>query len=141
MKTDINDLDYLTDDLSSTYLAVNAGNQAAVRFDNTVNDSEVGILGIASTDVSLRVEWTTNASGAIDFEEKLIITAAADLKKMGEKLRAMGIEVVEERLAMRVKQPVMLNNEDEVIKIMSMVEELEDNDDVINVFAGFDYHE
>ena len=63
MKTDINDLDYLTDDLSSTYLAVNAGNQAAVRFDNTVNDSEVGILGIASTDVSLRVEWTTNASG------------------------------------------------------------------------------
>jgi len=35
--------------------------------------------------------------------------------------------------------PIVLNSEDEVVKIMDMIEELEENDDVINVFAGFDY--
>jgi len=113
----------------------NLGEEGAVQFlFDRVGEIEV-------KDLAEKDELELIDSGAIDFEEKLIITAAADLKKMGEKLRAMGIEVVEERLAMRVKQPVMLNNEDEVIKIMNMVEELEDNDDVINVFAGFDYHE
>lgn len=35
--------------------------------------------------------------------------------------------------------PIMLNSEDEVGKIMGMVEELEENDDVVNVFTAFDY--
>jgi len=33
----------------------------------------------------------------------------------------------------------MLTSEDEVNKILDLIDELEENDDVINVFAGFDY--
>jgi transcriptional/translational regulatory protein YebC/TACO1 len=33
----------------------------------------------------------------------------------------------------------MLNNEDEVGSILDFIDSLEENDDVINVFAGFDY--
>jgi YebC/PmpR family DNA-binding regulatory protein len=80
-------------------------------------------------------------AGAKDFEDEVVLTETADLKKIAEKIREMGMEVVEERLAMRAKQPVMLKSEAEVERIMEMIEELEENDDVINVFAGFDYHE
>lgn len=80
-------------------------------------------------------------AGARDFEENVVLTEVTDLKKITEKLNEMGVEIVEERSTMRAKQPVWLKNEDEVERVMEMVEELEENDDVINVFAGFDYHE
>jgi transcriptional/translational regulatory protein YebC/TACO1 len=35
----------------------------------------------------------------------------------------------------------MLESEEDLDIIMEMIETLEENDDVINVFAGFDYHE
>jgi len=39
-----------------------------------------------------------------------------------------------------VKSPIILDTEEMVAKVMEMIEEIEANDDVINVFAGFDYH-
>lgn len=62
--SDINDVQYLLDNETTTELTVSAGDQAAVRFDNTVSDSEVGLLGITSTDVSLQVQWTTSVDGS-----------------------------------------------------------------------------
>ena len=82
------------------------------------------------------IDW-----GATDFDEKTILTEPSELKSVVQKVKEAGVEVVEERLAMRAKQPVELANEEQLERIMEMVEELEDNDDVINVFAGFDYHE
>jgi YebC/PmpR family DNA-binding regulatory protein len=79
--------------------------------------------------------------GAVDFDGNIILTKPTDLKKILDKMGDLGLEVVESQLVMRAKQPVFLNSEDELEKIMEMIGTLEENDDVINVFAGFDYHE
>ncbi len=79
--------------------------------------------------------------GAKDFDGNIVLTEPANFKTVSDKIKSMGLEIIEERLAMRAKQPVMLTKEEEVERVMEMIEELEDNDDVINVFAGFDYYE
>ena len=80
-------------------------------------------------------------AGAIDFDGMTILTKPADLKKLVDKVGELGLEVAESELSMRAKQPVMLKTEEELEKMMEMIERLEENDDVVNVFAGFDYHE
>lgn len=77
--------------------------------------------------------------GAIDFDGETILTRPADLKKILDKVGELGLEVIERQLSMRAKQPVMLKSEEELGRMMEMIEKLEENDDVINVFAGFDY--
>lgn len=77
--------------------------------------------------------------GAIDFEEKTILVEPHDLNEFLKKVEVRGLKVERSGLSLRSSNPVMLNSEDEVAKIMDMIEELEENDDVINVFAGFDY--
>lgn len=79
--------------------------------------------------------------GAVDFEETTILTKPTDLKKILNKAGELGLMVSESQLSMRAKSPVVLKSEEELDKIMEMIEELEENDDVVNVFAGFDYHE
>jgi len=44
-------------------------------------------------------------------------------------------------LIMQSKMPVILENESQVEDILDFVERLEENDDVINVFTGFDYEQ
>jgi YebC/PmpR family DNA-binding regulatory protein len=80
-------------------------------------------------------------AGASDFDDKTVITGVVDLHKVVEKIKEMGIGVESSGLVMRCKSPVELMSEDDVAKVMELVESLEENDDVINVFAGFDYHE
>jgi YebC/PmpR family DNA-binding regulatory protein len=80
-------------------------------------------------------------AGVLDFDDNTVIVVAADLKPMADRIGdEMGMEIIESRIVMRAKTPVLLQHEDELTKVLDMVEELEDNDDVINVFAGFDYH-
>jgi YebC/PmpR family DNA-binding regulatory protein len=79
-------------------------------------------------------------AGAIDIDGKTVIVEASSLKQMDDKAREIGMDVMEGRIVMRVKTPVMLSSEEELNKVLDMIEELEDNDDVINVFAGFDYN-
>jgi len=80
-------------------------------------------------------------AGATDFDGEMILTKPVDFKKVADRTGELGLEVVETQLSMRAKQPVMLTTEEELERIMEMIEKLEENDDVINVFAGFDYHE
>ena len=80
-------------------------------------------------------------AGATDFDGTMILTKPADLKKVADKAGGQGLEVTESQLSMRAKQPVMLKDETELERMMEMIEKLEENDDVVNVFAGFDYHE
>ena len=79
--------------------------------------------------------------GATDFEGRVIITKPEDLKKTALKAGELGLGVAGSRLSMRAKQPVRLKNNEELAKIAEMVEKLEDNDEVVNVFAGFNDHE
>jgi len=78
-------------------------------------------------------------AGATDFEEKTILTEVNNLNNLVKKIEGMGLKIERSELSMRANNPIMLNSEEEVGKILDMIEELEENDDVINVFAGFDY--
>ncbi len=78
-------------------------------------------------------------AGAIEFEEKIILIEPDNLNNFVKRIEEMGLRIERSELSLRSNNPIMLKSEDEVDKIMNMIEELEENDDVINVFAGFDY--
>ena len=63
------------------------------------------------------------------------------MKKIEEKAKQMGLEIEESGVVMRSKSPIELANIEQLDEVMNLVEALEENDDVVNVFAGFDYHE
>jgi YebC/PmpR family DNA-binding regulatory protein len=78
-------------------------------------------------------------NGAVDFEDKTILVEVPKLNLVGDWLKEKGIEVVRSEIVMRCKQPVKLASEEEVGKVLDLIDELESNDDVISVFSGFDY--
>lgn len=80
-------------------------------------------------------------SGATDFEENSVFTEVTNLKKVTTKIEEMGLEMVKTGIIYKARSPIELKNDNELEKMMEMIETLEENDDVINVFAGFDYHE
>lgn len=80
-------------------------------------------------------------AGATDFDGKMILTVPEDLKKVADKAGELGLGIVGAELSMRAKQPTMLGSQEQLERMMEMIDKLEENDDVINVFAGFDYHE
>ena len=96
---------------------------------------------IETTNLSEEHELTLIDAGATDFDDKLIYTEVTNLNNLTKKVEEMGIEVVESKIVMKPKNPIMLSSEDELNKLLEMIEELEENDDVVAVFAGFDYHE
>jgi YebC/PmpR family DNA-binding regulatory protein len=80
-------------------------------------------------------------AGATDFEDKLVYTDVANLNKLTKVVLEIGTEVIESKIIMKPKNPILLKNDEELSEIMEMIDELEENDDVVAVFAGFDYHE
>ena len=77
--------------------------------------------------------------GVRDFEEKMVITEVNSLTLIGDKIKEMGIGVKTEEVVERCKQKIRLISEDEVVKIMDLIDALEENSDVINVFSGFEF--
>lgn len=77
--------------------------------------------------------------GVKDFEENTLITEMGDLAKVVAKIKEKGIGILGSLLVYKCKMPVMLKSEEEVAKVLDLIDELESNDDVINVFTGFDY--
>jgi YebC/PmpR family DNA-binding regulatory protein len=73
--------------------------------------------------------------GLLDYKDNCIYCKMEDLKKFEDKLGIRG------GLIMQSKMPVILENESQVEDILDFVERLEENDDVINVFTGFDYEQ
>ncbi|MDD4027100.1 MAG: YebC/PmpR family DNA-binding transcriptional regulator [Candidatus Shapirobacteria bacterium] len=90
---------------------------------------------LSSSDLSLELI----DAGVIDFDENIILTEPNNLDEMVKKVEKMGLKVANSGLVLRANNPTILNSDDEVSKIMDMIEELEENDDVVSVFAGFDY--
>lgn len=78
-------------------------------------------------------------AGVKDIDENTVVTEVADFGKVRDKINSMGLAIESSGLVYKCRSATMLNSEEEVGKILDMVDELEENDDVVNVFAGFDY--
>jgi len=99
---------------------------------------KVGEIELASK-LSDEAELELIDVGLKEVEDNSIITEVADWGRVRDKVKEMGLEIVSSGLVYKCQTPVMLKNEDQVAKILDLVDELEANDDVVNVFAGFDY--
>jgi len=77
--------------------------------------------------------------GVMDVTEKEVITRVEELNKIKKYLEDKGIKIESAALVYKSKSPVNLKNETEVENILDLIEELEENDDIVNVFAAFDY--
>ena len=77
--------------------------------------------------------------GVKEVEDKTISTEVADFARVKKRVEEMGMKIDEAGLVYRCFNKTKLNSEEEVGKILDMIDELEENDDVVNVFAGFDY--
>lgn len=78
-------------------------------------------------------------AGVKDIDGKSIITEVEDFGKVRDKVISLGLNIESSGLVYKCRRATMLTTEEEVGKILDMVDELEENDDVVNVFAGFDY--
>ncbi len=79
--------------------------------------------------------------GLVDSEAKTIWCKVEDLSKLESKAKEMGFEVVSSQIVMKCKQPIILSSEDEVARVMDLVDAMEEHDDVVNVFTGFEFHD
>lgn len=78
--------------------------------------------------------------GAEDFDNNLVLVKVEKMTDLVNKAKNSGIVVVGSEIVYRAINPIKLENEDQLNKIMDFIGELEDNDDVIGVYAGFDYN-
>lgn len=78
--------------------------------------------------------------GVIDFEDNLVWVEPSNLNMMIERINNLNVKIIRSGLVYKVKTPILLKSEDELIKMLDFIEELENNDDVLGVFAGFDYN-
>ncbi len=78
--------------------------------------------------------------GAADFDGNTVITELSGLNDFVKKIEDSGLNIVRSEAVYRVKTPIMLASEDDVSKMMDFIDELESNDDVLGVWAGFDYN-
>lgn len=97
--------------------------KGSVEFENIPDDMELDLID----------------AGAQEIEENTVYTEPTDLADFVKKTEALGLKVISSGFVMKSKNPVKLENEEQVGKILDLIEELEENDDVVNVFAGFDY--
>jgi transcriptional/translational regulatory protein YebC/TACO1 len=78
--------------------------------------------------------------GAVDFDENTVIVETSFLNDFVKKVEELNFKVVRSESVYRSKNPTLLQNEEQVEKIMDFIDELESNDDVLGVFCGFDYN-
>lgn len=100
---------------------------------------------VGEIDLELKIDESMELAlidfGVKDIEEKLVITEVVDFGRVRDKIIEMGFKIESSGLVYKCRSNTILTSEEEVGKILDMVDELEENDDVVNVFAGFDYVE
>lgn len=67
-----------------------------------------------------------------------IITAPADLMKVNDALKSAGFEVEKAEFDFVGKNPVKIDSLEDAKKVLKLVEALEDDEDVSNVYSNFD---
>lgn len=77
--------------------------------------------------------------GATDIDGSTVVVESTRLHEATERLKEKGYQIKNAELVMRSKAPVMLTDEEALNKVLDLVESLEDNEEVINVWSGFDY--
>lgn len=75
--------------------------------------------------------------GVEDVEENYLYSSVDDMEKVAEVLKTKGWRILAKSIVMRPKSPIVLENEQEAEKVVELVEDLEDNEDVVSVFAAF----
>jgi YebC/PmpR family DNA-binding regulatory protein len=67
-----------------------------------------------------------------------IITSPSDLMKVNDSLKEAGFEVEKAEFDFIGKNPVAINNLEDAKRILKLVEAIEDDEDVSNVYSNFD---
>jgi YebC/PmpR family DNA-binding regulatory protein len=78
--------------------------------------------------------------GAVDFDGNTVIIETSLLNDFVKEVEKLGLKVVRSEVVYRAKNLMMLQSEDQVERMMDFVDELENNDDVLGVYIGFDYN-
>lgn len=79
--------------------------------------------------------------GLEDNRGKEILTSVSGLQEVVAQMKNRGIEVVDYGLNYVCLNPTVIKSEVELDKLAEMIEELEGNEDVVNVYGGYDYEE
>lgn len=74
----------------------------------------------------------------VDDGEFEIITAPSDLMKVRDNLQSVGFDVEKAEFDFVAKNPVKIDGLDDAKKVIKLVEALEDDEDVANVYSNFD---
>ncbi len=78
---------------------------------------------------------------ALDGSSYQVFTAAEQLSAVRDAIEAAGFEIESAELTMLPKTTVAVEDENEAKKVLRLVDQLEDNDDVQEVYANFDIPE
>jgi YebC/PmpR family DNA-binding regulatory protein len=98
----------------------------------------VGELELASK-LDEKLELELIDSGLKDIKDNTVITEVTDFGRVRDKIKSMNLEILDSGLVYKCQNPIILDSEEKVGEILDLIDELEENDDVVNVFAGFDY--
>jgi len=108
--------------------------------------SRVGkiLIGLDGKDKE-EIELMVIDAGAEDFAEEddslAVFTKPQELESMKKALESQGLVIKETNLSWEPKDLIKIDNKESVEKIISLVENLEQLDDVTNVYANFDIPE
>lgn len=79
--------------------------------------------------------------GAVDFEENIVWVPNEKYNEIVKQIKGNdNLNLIRAELVYKAVNPIKLKNENELNTILDLVEELEENDDVVGVYAGFDYN-
>ena len=78
-------------------------------------------------------------AGVEDISGNMVYVDPLSLSELTDKIKKLGIKVIKSELVMISKMPLLLKTEEMVADVLDLVDILEENDDVVNVFTGFDY--
>ena len=82
------------------------------------------------------IDW-----GVVDFDDQTLIVKPHQLKMMEEKIKTEGYEIARVEKVKRALNPVMIEDEAVLEKVLDLASELENNEDVVTVYSGMDYAE
>ncbi len=79
--------------------------------------------------------------GLEDNNEREILTSVAGLQEVLAQMKNRGIEVIDSGLAYICLNPTVIRSKVDLEKLLEMIDDLEENEDVISVYGGYDYEE
>ena len=100
--------------------------------------NRVGEIELEKTDDNTQLQLID--FGVIDFDQNLVWVNPAELDLIIEKMTNIDLKITRSEIIYKANSPILLKDEEQLNKILDFIEELESNDDVLGVFAGFDYN-